>query len=224
MGLARVCTGIGAGRACRSAQEKANIRRNYRAMSAASAIRLQIESALAARIPAALSPAPRVVRPVASTGIEALDEVLHGGLPIGALTELVGSGVLGANLGCAQICGRPDAGRESVRVDRRVECARSGFGSSGRRGAGAIVVGALRSGKTRGAARDPAFFAAGKISDARAGDERPAWRGLRRSPARRSQGTRSSRGRTSAAGDAQISPHAAPSHNLAEPQDKMRHL
>jgi recombination protein RecA len=59
-------------------------------MSAASAIRLQIESALAARIPAALSPAPRVVRPVASTGIEALDEVLHGGLPIGALTELVG--------------------------------------------------------------------------------------------------------------------------------------
>jgi recombination protein RecA len=59
-------------------------------MPAASAIRLQIESALAARIPAALSPAPRVVRPVAATGIGALDEVLRGGLPVGALTELVG--------------------------------------------------------------------------------------------------------------------------------------
>jgi len=59
-------------------------------MPAASAIRLQIESALAARIPAALTPAPRIVRPVAATGIDALDEVLRGGLPVGALTELVG--------------------------------------------------------------------------------------------------------------------------------------
>ena len=59
-------------------------------MPAASAIRLQIESALAARIPSALTPAPRIVRPVAATGIDALDEVLRGGLPVGALTELVG--------------------------------------------------------------------------------------------------------------------------------------
>jgi hypothetical protein len=59
-------------------------------MSAASPIRLQIESALAARIPSALSPALRIVRPVASTGIAALDEVLRGGLPVGALTELIG--------------------------------------------------------------------------------------------------------------------------------------
>jgi len=59
-------------------------------MSSASAIRLQIESSLAARIPSALTPSPRVVRPVASTGIVALDEVLRGGLPVGAVTELVG--------------------------------------------------------------------------------------------------------------------------------------
>jgi recombination protein RecA len=59
-------------------------------MPAASAIRLQIESALAARIPSALTPAPRIVRPVLPTGINALDEVLRGGLPVGALTELVG--------------------------------------------------------------------------------------------------------------------------------------
>lgn len=59
-------------------------------MSTASTIRLQIETALAARIPSALTPAPRVVRRVASTGIKALDEVLHGGLPLGAITELIG--------------------------------------------------------------------------------------------------------------------------------------
>src|SRR5208337_3318784 len=59
-------------------------------MPAASAIRLQIESALATRIPAALTPAPRIVRPVLPTGIHALDEVVRGGLPVGALTELVG--------------------------------------------------------------------------------------------------------------------------------------
>jgi len=59
-------------------------------MPSALAIRLQIESALAARIPAALTPAPKVVRPVAPTGNEALDEVLKGGLPVGAITELVG--------------------------------------------------------------------------------------------------------------------------------------
>jgi recombination protein RecA len=59
-------------------------------MLVASAIRLQIESALSTRIPAALTPAPRIMRPVAATGIHALDEVLRGGLPVGALTELVG--------------------------------------------------------------------------------------------------------------------------------------
>lgn len=59
-------------------------------MASAAAIRLQIESALARKIPSALTPAPRILRPVATTGIEALDEFLQGGLPIGAITELVG--------------------------------------------------------------------------------------------------------------------------------------
>lgn len=59
-------------------------------MASAAAIRLQIESALARKIPSALSPAPRILRPVAATGIEALDEFLQGGLPVGAITELVG--------------------------------------------------------------------------------------------------------------------------------------
>jgi recombination protein RecA len=54
------------------------------------ALRQQIEAALADRIPSALTPAPRLLRPVASTGIAALDELLEGGLPLGAITEMVG--------------------------------------------------------------------------------------------------------------------------------------
>src|ERR1700694_6269244 len=59
-------------------------------MRSASAIRLQIETALAQRIPSALTPVPKMLRPVASTGIESLDELLKGGLPVGAITELAG--------------------------------------------------------------------------------------------------------------------------------------
>jgi hypothetical protein len=87
-------------------------------MSAASAIRLQIESALAARIPAALSPAPRVVRPVAATGIEALDELLRGGLPVGALTELVGPECSGrTSVALKFVAGLTQAGRVCAWID-----------------------------------------------------------------------------------------------------------
>src|SRR3981189_2825184 len=54
------------------------------------ALRRQIEAALADRIPSALTPAPRILGPVAATGIETLDELLEGGLPLGAITEMVG--------------------------------------------------------------------------------------------------------------------------------------
>src|ERR1035438_3216233 len=60
-------------------------------MRSAIALRSQIEAALADRIPAALTPAPRAVRPVVPTGIAAVDEVLQGGLPVGAVTEMVGA-------------------------------------------------------------------------------------------------------------------------------------
>lgn len=59
-------------------------------MSSASAIRLQIESALAHKIPSALTPAAKLIRPVATTGIPALDTALDGGLPIGAISEFCG--------------------------------------------------------------------------------------------------------------------------------------
>ena len=59
-------------------------------MTSASAIRLQIESALAQKIPSALTPAARLVRAIEATGIPQLDEVLKGGFPVGAISELVG--------------------------------------------------------------------------------------------------------------------------------------
>ena len=87
-------------------------------MPAASAIRLQIESALATRIPAALSPAPRIVRPVAATGIAALDEVLRGGLPVGALTELVGPECSGrTSVALKFVAGLTQAGRVCAWID-----------------------------------------------------------------------------------------------------------
>lgn len=59
-------------------------------MPSAAAIRLQIESSLANRIPAALTPRPHVVRPFAPTSIENVDALLEGGLPLGAISELSG--------------------------------------------------------------------------------------------------------------------------------------
>ena len=59
-------------------------------MPTAAHLRQQIEAALADRIPSALTPPPRVIRPTSPTGIAALDDALQGGLPIGAITELTG--------------------------------------------------------------------------------------------------------------------------------------
>lgn len=59
-------------------------------MPSSSTIRLQIEAALAHRIPSALTPVPRSMRPVAPTGIASVDALLEGGLPIGAITEMTG--------------------------------------------------------------------------------------------------------------------------------------
>lgn len=59
-------------------------------MSSARALKDQIEAVLATKIPAALSPAPRILRDFAPTGIAGLDSFLGGGLPSAAITELVG--------------------------------------------------------------------------------------------------------------------------------------
>jgi recombination protein RecA len=59
-------------------------------MPSASAIRIQVERVLANKIPSALTPATKMVRPVVSSGIEPLDVVLNGGFPIGAVSEIIG--------------------------------------------------------------------------------------------------------------------------------------
>jgi recombination protein RecA len=59
-------------------------------MPSASAIRIQVESVLANKIPSALTPVARMVRPVVSSGIESLDSVLKGGFPLGAVSEVTG--------------------------------------------------------------------------------------------------------------------------------------
>jgi recombination protein RecA len=60
-------------------------------MSSSSTIRLQVESALARKIPSALTPAPKIIRPVVPTGVIEVDALLEGGLPVGAITEMVGA-------------------------------------------------------------------------------------------------------------------------------------
>lgn len=51
---------------------------------------MQVESALARKIPSALTSPPKIVRPVVETGIGPLDDLLRGGLPVGAVSELIG--------------------------------------------------------------------------------------------------------------------------------------
>ena len=48
-------------------------------MTSAATIRRQIEAILENKIPSALTPAPKIRSAVHPTGIEALDELLHGG-------------------------------------------------------------------------------------------------------------------------------------------------
>jgi hypothetical protein len=59
-------------------------------MPSASALRLQIEHSLERRFPAALTPEPRTIRETAATGIPAVDALLDGGLPVGAISEITG--------------------------------------------------------------------------------------------------------------------------------------
>ncbi|MGC2210895.1 MAG: hypothetical protein WA532_12375 [Candidatus Korobacteraceae bacterium] len=60
-------------------------------MGAAAELRKQIESALAGRIPAALSLRPHSAPELIPCGLAEVDAMLGGGLPLGAITELTGS-------------------------------------------------------------------------------------------------------------------------------------
>ena len=85
----------------------------------ATALRHEIEHALERSFPAALTPAHRTIRETASTGIAAVDGLLDGGLPVGAISEVNGpesSGrttlvlsFLGQRTAAGQVCAWVDA-------------------------------------------------------------------------------------------------------------------
>jgi recombination protein RecA len=60
-------------------------------MRSAALLREEIESSLAARIPAALSPRRHQSPELLLTGVEEVDTLLEGGLPLGSLTEITGA-------------------------------------------------------------------------------------------------------------------------------------
>ncbi|MGH9591367.1 MAG: ATPase domain-containing protein [Terracidiphilus sp.] len=85
-------------------------------MSAA-LLRLQIERSLEHRFPAALSPAPRVLE-TTPTGIRAVDDLLDGGLPAGAITEIAGTQSSGrTSLTLAFVARQTGEGRACAWVD-----------------------------------------------------------------------------------------------------------
>src|SRR5271170_397921 len=87
-------------------------------MSTAQHLRAQIEANLAKRIPSALTPSPKIAYTVAPTGIPEIDELLHGGFPIGALSEIVGPECSGrTSLALTFVANLTQAGKVCAWVD-----------------------------------------------------------------------------------------------------------
>jgi recombination protein RecA len=87
-------------------------------MPTASHLRAQIEATLAERIPSALTPMARVAYPVAPTGIPEIDLLLHGGFPVGALSEVVGLECSGrTSLALAFVASMTQSGKVCAWVD-----------------------------------------------------------------------------------------------------------
>ncbi len=70
---------------------KAKKRRNMSLGVSSSVLKREIEARLSARIPSALSPRPQQAPKLLATGIEAVDGMLGGGLPIGCISEFSGA-------------------------------------------------------------------------------------------------------------------------------------
>jgi hypothetical protein len=87
-------------------------------MPSAATLRLEIERALEDRIPAALTPKPQTVYETASTGIAAVDALVGGGFPVGAITELAGPVSSGrTSLALSFMAGRTCVGQVCAWVD-----------------------------------------------------------------------------------------------------------
>jgi hypothetical protein len=87
-------------------------------MSTTSALKLEIEHKLAGRFPAALTPPTRTVRECATVGIPEIDALLGGGLPIGAISEIIGPASSGRTcLALSFVAQRTNAGHVCAWVD-----------------------------------------------------------------------------------------------------------
>src|ERR1700678_284353 len=87
-------------------------------MPSTSHLRAQIEATLAERIPSALTPLARIPYEVAPTGIPEIDLLLHGGFPVGALSEVVGPECSGrTSLALAFVGSMTQAGEVCAWVD-----------------------------------------------------------------------------------------------------------
>ena len=87
-------------------------------MIAAGSVRRQIEDALAHRVPGALSPRQRIVVPRIATGVPEVDALLGGGLPVGAIAEVVGSSCSGrTSFALALIAELTCAGQATAWID-----------------------------------------------------------------------------------------------------------
>ncbi|MGD0736794.1 MAG: hypothetical protein ABR976_16810 [Terracidiphilus sp.] len=87
-------------------------------MTSASALRIQIEHALERRFPSALTPVPRTIRETAAAGIPAVDALLEGGLPVGAISEVVGQQSSGrTSLALSFLAHRTQEGKVAAWVD-----------------------------------------------------------------------------------------------------------
>src|SRR5579863_2877436 len=87
-------------------------------MPASAALRLQIERSLENRFQAALTYAQQREPDTASTGIHQIDNLLEGGLPVGAISELTGPASSGkTTLAIAFIAQRTQDGQVCAWVD-----------------------------------------------------------------------------------------------------------
>jgi len=87
-------------------------------MSASAAIRLQIETALAKRVPAALTLKIKQAPELFSTGIAEVDAILGGGIPRGSITEVAGAASTGkTSFALSSIASITQSGAASAWVD-----------------------------------------------------------------------------------------------------------
>src|ERR1700679_1742981 len=87
-------------------------------MPTTSHLRAQIEATLAEKIPSALTPMARVPYTLAPIGIPEIDLLLHGGFPVGALSEVVGPECSGrTSLALTFIANMTQAGKVCAWVD-----------------------------------------------------------------------------------------------------------